>query len=125
MSVCRVHNPTTDAEARMFKYAARHWAHFRCWLWARVPQLAKPLKIEHVVRLLSTLHVHELNQFPVMALSELVQSYGLLDEKRDGFVDVVIVMRAAIKIAAEREARVPKGRQGVGLASDSSDQLHV
>lgn len=86
----------------MFKYAARHWAHFRCWLWAKIPEQARPLKLEPLVKLLSTLHVHELNQFPVMALDDVFQSYGLLENGK--FPDCVVVIRAAIKLAKERES---------------------
>lgn len=86
----------------MLKYATRHWAHFRCWLLAKLPEQGRPLKLEHIVGLLSTLHVHELNQFPVMALSEVFQSYGLLENGR--FPDCVVVIMAAIKLAKERES---------------------
>lgn len=104
MSVCRLHNPTTDNDARMFKYATRHWSHYRCWLWARIPEMPKPLKLEHLVNLLSQLHSWQLKEFPVMAVADVIQSYGLLNEKRDGFADVVVVMKAAIKIAKARES---------------------
>lgn len=97
MSVCRVHNLTTDDDARMFKYAIRHWAHYRCWLWAKMPELPKPFQIEDITRLLSTLHVHELNAFPVMALSEVLESYGIYGK-------TIIVMKAAIKMAKRRES---------------------
>ena len=99
---CRLHNPTTIKKAQMFKYAARHWAHFRCWLWAKLPEQARPLKLEHVVKLLSTLHVHELERFPVCALSEVFQSYGILENGKSP--DVVVVMKAAIKLTKERES---------------------
>lgn len=97
VNVCRVHNPTTDAGARMLKYATRHWAHYRCWLWARVPELPRPFKIEHVTALLSKLHVWQLNEFPVMALADLLESYGIYGKS-------IIAMKAALKIAKKREA---------------------
>jgi len=88
----------------MFKYAARHWAHFRCWLWAKLPEQSRPLKLESVVNLLSTLHAHELEQFPVLALSDVFQSYGILENGK--FPDIVVVMKAALKLSEKRESAV-------------------
>ena len=105
---CRVHNANTNEGAKMFKYAARHWAHFRCWLWSRVPELPKPVTEVAVVRLLATLHVHELNDFPVMAVADVLESYGYYERS-------IVVMKAAIRLAKGRENAKGPGAQTVRL----------
>jgi hypothetical protein len=85
----------------MVKYGTRHWAHYRCWLWSKAAELPKPVQPADVVNLLAnSLHEHQIRNFPVLAICEFLEMYGIYGK-------AVIVIKVAIKIAAspERESQ--------------------
>ena len=64
----------------MLKYAARHWAHYRCWLRVKSAEIPVSLKKsrETLLDLLVTnLHSCQLAEFPVMGLADHMESYGV------------------------------------------------
>jgi hypothetical protein len=81
----------------MFKYAARHWAHYACWLERKVGEAGLGYKTETFVNILKELPSWQIGEFPVIPLEDLLRSYGRTDS-------ATVVLRAAIKLAKERES---------------------
>jgi hypothetical protein len=61
-------------EGKMVKYAARHWAHFECWLLMKGRELEDPTKYEGILDLfVASFHDWQLKQFPVFKLAEWLE----------------------------------------------------
>jgi hypothetical protein len=69
----------------MLKYAARHWAHFGCWLNCKGSEIREPWIYGGLLSMLTAgLHDWQLQQFPVFKLSEWLQSHGVNFPKQAG-----------------------------------------
>lgn len=61
---------------RMVKYAARHWAHYGCWLNARGKEIADPHIYQGVLQALEGLREHQLQGFPVFTLAKWLHEHN-------------------------------------------------
>lgn len=89
---------------RMFKYAARHWAHYECWLNCKGAEIREPWIYRHVeVMLEAGMHGWQLREFPVFRLADWLQSHDTKDAPGKSWVDKAcgILKRAIAR--AERE----------------------
>ncbi len=95
MTVCRFYKG--EKPHRMVKYAARHWAHYRCWFEARAREfdLAKDLE-DQIVELIKQLHVWELQEFPVLALADWLEDSGRVPQRAMDLLHRAINERAAM-----------------------------
>lgn len=62
---------------RMVRYAARHWAHYGCWLNARGLEIADPHIYQGILQALEGLREWQLQGFPVFALSDWLKRYDV------------------------------------------------
>jgi hypothetical protein len=61
---------------RMFKYAARHWAHYDCWLEAKGKEIPEPWIYRGILSTLQMgMHDWQLRQFPVFKLADWLEAH--------------------------------------------------
>lgn len=61
---------------RMFKYAARHWAHYDCWLQAKGAEIADTGDYHGIEALIEAcLHGWQMRQFPVFKLADWLKAH--------------------------------------------------
>ncbi len=72
MHTCRFCN--VQESRGMVKYAARHWAHFECWLYMKGRELSDPVAHQQILDLLqASFHDWQLKQFPVFKLADWLE----------------------------------------------------
>ena len=74
------------------KYAPRHYAHFRCWLWHNAPVHG------NLMQFLSKLPVWEIRNIPVLAVCDWLEEFD------DGRASGLGLIQNALRIAMRREA---------------------
>ena len=76
MNTCRFCKSDSERKSRMFKYAARHWAHYDCWLDAKGKEIREPGMYADVLQLLQLgLYGWQLQQFPVFKLADWLEKH--------------------------------------------------
>lgn len=93
---------------RMFKYAARHWAHYDCWLQAKGAELADPSNHSQVEAMLEAcLHGWQLREFPVFRLADWLEANKTKSAPGKSWVDkaCVILERAIARAECETVAQ--------------------
>src|SRR5437667_9542584 len=93
---------------RMVKYAARHWAHFDCWLDAKGKELGPKPTFKAVLELLKTsLHGWQLEQFPVFKLTDWITVSGMeMHGERPVDVACTLLKQAISRTTSEKPAPV-------------------
>jgi hypothetical protein len=95
---------------RMFKYAARHWAHYDCWLEAKGKEIREPGVYHEILQLLELgMHGWQLEQFPVFKLADWLEAHNTQFPKKAGrsWVDKACwLIKGAIKHAEQDMAKV-------------------
>lgn len=73
---------------RMFKYAARHWAHYDCWLAAKGLELDNPSDYCQLEAMLEAcLHGWQLREFPVFKLADWLIAHETKSAPGKSWVD--------------------------------------
>lgn len=73
---CRFCKKMDVKAGKLVKYAARHWAHHRCWLEAKSAEI-DPTEASNVIGLLSgAFHGWQLRNFPVFGLADWMERKG-------------------------------------------------
>jgi len=85
----------------MFKYAARHWAHFDCWLYAKGAELQDPQNYRQVEAMLEAgMHDWQLRQFPVFRLADWLEAKKTKSAPGNTWVDKAMgILQRTIKKA--------------------------
>lgn len=95
---------------RMFKYAARHWAHYDCWLQAKGAEIREPGVYHEILQLLQLgMHGWQLRQFPVFKLADWLEAHGVVCPKVAGksWVDKACwLIQKAIEYAEQETVKV-------------------
>lgn len=74
MHTCRFCRDYSTRKDNMVKYAARHWAHFECWLLMKGREIQDPTRHEEILNLLvATFHDWQIKQFPVFKLADWLE----------------------------------------------------
>lgn len=103
MHICRFCKQDHKRQ-RMFKYAARHWAHYDCWLKAKGAEISDPGDYHRVEAVLEAcLHGWQLREFPVFKLADWLEAHKTKDAPGKSWVDKAcgILQRAIAR--AEKE----------------------
>lgn len=91
---------TLQTGQKMLKYAARHWAHYRCWLRVKGAEIPVPLRKSRKALLdllVTNLYGCQLAEFPVMGLADWMEDFGVPGR-------AVTLLEQAIQIVREEEA---------------------
>lgn len=89
---------------RMFKYAARHWAHYECWLNCKGAEIREPWIYRHIeVMLEAGMHGWQLRNFPVFKLADWLQSHGAESAPGKSWVDKAMGILQRAIARAEHE----------------------
>lgn len=71
---CKVDNLSFPNAGKLVKYAARHWAHYHCWLETKSKEIVDPTEGSQVVAFLAaSFHGWQLRNFPVFVLAEWLE----------------------------------------------------
>lgn len=86
---------------RMFKYAARHWAHYDCWLEAKGKEIQDPRIHTQVEAMLeASMHGWQLREFPVFKLADWLEAHKSESAPGKSWVDKAMgIIKRAIKRA--------------------------
>lgn len=88
----------------MFKYAARHWAHFDCWLYTKGKEIQEPWIHTHVEAMLETgMHGWQLRQFPVFRLADWLKENKTKSAPGKSWVDKAMGILQRAIARAEHE----------------------
>jgi hypothetical protein len=68
----------------MVKYAARHWAHYECWLQARGAQIQEPWIYQGILQALEGLHAWQLKQMPIFRFADWLKMHDTKTPKEAG-----------------------------------------
>lgn len=73
---------------RMFKYAARHWGHYDCWLYAKGAELQDPSSYRQVEAMLEAgMHGWQMREFPVFRLADWLEAKKVESAPGKSWVD--------------------------------------
>lgn len=102
MHVCRFCK-SDHKRQNMVKYAARHWAHYDCWLEAKGKELDPRPQARDVVGMLQTsLHDWQLRGFPVFRMADWLEAHQVVSASGKSWVDKACwVLKQAIAETVE------------------------
>lgn len=87
MHVCRFCK-SDHKRQNMVKYAARHWAHYDCWLEAKGKELTDPQEYRQIETLLETsLHGWQMRNFPVFRMADWLEAHKVTAAPGKSWVD--------------------------------------
>lgn len=92
---------------RMFKYAARHWAHYECWLNCKGAGVVRPWEYHGILIMLKMgLHGWQLHQFPVFKLADWLRSHDTKDVPAKTWTDKACwLLKKAIQYAEKEPVK--------------------
>jgi hypothetical protein len=83
----------------MFKYAARHWAHYDCWLEVKGKEIPEPWIYRGILSTLQMgMYDWQLRQFPVFKLAEWVEKHKVQCEGRTPVDKACWLLKKAIEL---------------------------
>lgn len=87
---------------RMFKYAARHWAHYDCWLAAKGMEIVEPGNYRGLLAMLQAgLHGWQLRDFPVFRLADWMEAHRTNSPGRSWVDKACWTIKKAIQLSEE------------------------
>lgn len=92
---CGVQDPKAG---KLVKYAARHWAHYHCWIETKGREIADPTKAQEVIALLSdAFHGWQLRNWPVFVFAEWVERKGTKASGKTWVDKAMNILKTAIE----------------------------
>jgi len=89
---------------RMVKYAARHWAHYECWIEAKGKEILDPAIYQGMLQALEGLHDWQLKQIPVFKLADWLERNGTVCPGKTWVDRAMWLVKKAIQLHEDNEA---------------------